>query len=469
MKKIILVLVLGIFLFSLVSAKIAYVGINRDSFSSETDPYWTANYTAFNDTWSLNNSDYWDALDDPSDISYDDLSGGDVNALGYTGFFNYIQGVVGQLNIDGDPWYLSGTDLEIDQDLQVNNTIVEHDIMPLNTLTGNIGSGALRWLSLWVQNISTENIDTYNIVASGNITASNFFGNFNGTWNGSSSYVPYTGADKNVNLGNNNISISNFSSYQVDGINFIKYYATYQTIAIGKNAGKPLYESLFIGDSAGKDSSGYAQVEVGTQAGQGSTGEYQTALGYQAGYQNTGDYPLFMGFASGYQNKGYIVTASGVYSAMGNEGDYVTSHGYVSGYYNKGDYVTSIGYASARENLGNNVIAVGYNTAMRSKGNDTIAIGYEAGKYNNISNQFILKQSNINAIPLIQGNFLNGFVGIGTTTPTTKLDVNGTTNSTGGFSVGTNVGLTANYSIASGECFLTITGGLVTNTNCTSL
>ena len=291
-----------------------------------------------------------------------------------------------------------------------------------------------------------------------------------GNWSADkSSYVPYTGADKNVNLGNNNISISNFSSYQVDGINFIKYYATYQTIAIGKNAGKPLYESLFIGDSAGKDSSGYAQVEVGTQAGQGSTGEYQTALGYQAGYQNTGDYPLFMGFASGYQNKGYIVTASGVYSAMGNEGDYVTSHGYVSGYYNKGDYVTSIGYASARENLGNNVIAVGYNTAMRSKGNDTIAIGYEAGKYNNISNQFILKQSNINAIPLIQGNFLNGFVGIGTTTPTTKLDVNGTTNSTGGFSVGTNVGLTANYSIASGECFLTITGGLVTNTNCTSL
>jgi len=45
----------------------------------------------------------------------------------------------------------------------------------------------------------------------------------------------------------------------------------------------------------------------------------------------------------------------------------------------------------------------------------------------------------------------------------------GTINSTNGFGVGTNSGITANYSIAGGECFLTITGGLITKSNCTAI
>lgn len=68
-----------------------------------------------------------------------------------------------------------------------------------------------------------------------------------------------------------------------------------------------------------------------------------------------------------------------------------------------------------------------------------------------------------------------GYLGIGTSNPLSTLHVNGsilangTINATGGFGVGLNSGITGNYSIASRECFLTITGGLVTNTNCTSL
>jgi len=107
---------------------------------------------------------------DVSDITYDEISGGDVNALGYTGYFNYLAGAVGLLSMDGDPWYLGGTDLEIDQDLQVDNLNVENDILPTSSLVGEIGSGALRWLNLYVQNINAEEIDAYNLALSENLS-----------------------------------------------------------------------------------------------------------------------------------------------------------------------------------------------------------------------------------------------------------------------------------------------------------
>ena len=76
-----------------------------------------------NNTGAVNSSDFWDNLDTPADITYDEISAGDVNALGFTGTFNFLAGVVGQLSIDGDPWFLSGTDLELNQNLTVNNSL----------------------------------------------------------------------------------------------------------------------------------------------------------------------------------------------------------------------------------------------------------------------------------------------------------------------------------------------------------
>jgi len=43
--------------------------------------------------------------------------------------------------------------------------------------------------------------------------------------------------------------------------------------------------------------------------------------------------------------------------------------------------------------------------------------------FTNVANQFIVKQANINATPLIQGNFSTGNVGIGTTTPASILHI----------------------------------------------
>jgi len=86
---------------------------------------------------------------------------------------------------------------------------------------------------------------------------------------------------------------------------------------------------------------------------------------------------------------------------------------------------TAIGYNAGNLNTGGFQTAIGYYAGYLNTGNNLIAIGYQAGYDNNINNQFILKQNNINTTPLIQGDFLTGYLGIGTTTPKNKLDIEG--------------------------------------------
>ncbi len=94
---------------------------------------------------------------------------GVLNVTGdFTGYeinISYLAGAlgIGRIDMRGDPWYLTGTDLQIAESLLVD----------------------------------------------GNVTADYFFG----TWNGSSDYVPYTGASKNVDLGSNNLTVGGNDLY----------------------------------------------------------------------------------------------------------------------------------------------------------------------------------------------------------------------------------------------------------------
>jgi len=155
----------------------------------------------------VNSSDYWDDLDTPADITYDEISGGDVNALGYTGTFNFIKGVGGQLSMDGNPWYLGGTDLELGQNLTVDGNSYLSDTYPRTTLTYSLGSGALRWLKLWVQNISAEYIDTFNLYVNENITVDGFINGINIS-NLSNTYLPLAGGNMtgDIDMGGNDIT-----------------------------------------------------------------------------------------------------------------------------------------------------------------------------------------------------------------------------------------------------------------------
>jgi len=53
--------------------------------------------------------------------------------------------------------------------------IIDTDFLPDASLSYDLGSGAKRWDWLYVRNISSENIDTYNVDALNNITAGDYF------------------------------------------------------------------------------------------------------------------------------------------------------------------------------------------------------------------------------------------------------------------------------------------------------
>jgi len=285
----------------------------------------------------------------------------------------------------------------------------------------------------------------------GNITANNFFGN----WNGSSNYLLNTGdtatGDYSFTLGNINIG---------EGYSYL--YDEVQGLMLSKGASDSVYTSTFVGEGAG-NTAAYRQTALGYYAGHSNEGDYQTALGVLAGYLNTGDYQTALSYnagrlntgnyqtalgrTAGYSNTGDYQTALGVLAGYLNTGDYQTALGVLAGhsntgvsqialgraagYSNTGDYQTSLGVLAGHSNTGNKVTGVGYEATRNNTANDVVAIGYQAGKDNTVSNQFIIKQTNINAVPLIQGDFATGYVGIGTTSPQNTLNVIGDGNFTG--------------------------------------
>ena len=259
----------------------------------------------------------------------------------------------------------------------------------LATSSGNVGIGTTG---------PTQKLDVRgSINASGDIYFNNGtkvgLGNLSG--GGTSGYIPQWSGSATLN---------NSMIYQ-NGSN------------IGVGTTNPGYTLDVVGDiyASGNLMLDTTRTTVGSGAGANSDGDSVVQVGYQAGVNNVGHHQTVLGSGAG----------------TSNSASYQTAVGYGAGEQNGGLHQVALGYLAGAGNSGSRVIGIGTNATVGNTGSDVVAIGDNAGMSNTASNQFILKQANINSVPLIQGNFSSGFVGIGTTTPSNMLDVRGVINASG--------------------------------------
>ena len=409
-------------------------------------------------------------IDDVGDETSIILHGGDTN-LNASLIFQEVTLDRWSLLLNGldNNFYLWNDHLDSPTwEASINDNIMTFygDILPSASLSQDIGSGALRWRDLYVQNINAEGMEVFNLNASENITLDGYINGINIS-NLSNEYVPYTGATSDVDLGANTFKAGNFN-----------FNDTNQSISIGTASSDTLQYVTALGFQAGYNNNQTSGTFIGRNAAFQNTGDYVTVSGMYSAYQNTGDYVTVSGMYSAYQNTGDYVTASGMYSAYKNTGDYVTSSGMYSAYKNDADRIVAIGYGSftnfdedtANAEIVDTVLPDDEQVTITGHGfgaisntlslkasttvtlptglssdpqqwkvidantlecisdtfddtgsgtltltpqflyHDSVAIGYEAEP--TASNQLVIMNGNVNAVPLIQGDFATGAVSI---------------------------------------------------------
>ena len=257
-------------------------------------------------------------------------------------------------------------------------------------------------------------------------------------------------AGKALTTGNSNVFIGHHAGLaNTEGYNniFIGQYAGDANITgdantfIGVYAGSDNLigsENTFIGLSAGgNNTDGEDNTFTGSRCGiSNESGNHNTFYGKSSGFINsTASNNTFIGSGSGYLSNGNFNTFIGNGSGWGNtSGILNTSIGYQAGNSSEtGSYNTYLGGVSARNNnSGNNNTMVGYGAGYSGSGSSNVFLGFNAGYNETNSNKLYIENSNGDETEaLIYGEFdndilvFNAKVGIGTTSPIGKLDVQG--------------------------------------------
>lgn len=192
---------------------------------------------------------------------------------------------------------------------------------------------------------------------------------------------------------------------------------------------------------------GTRQTTVGFFAGRSNTGAFSNGLGAFSLQNNTGVSSNGFGYFSLANNTGSNSCGFGFGSLQNNNGGASSGFGNSSLSNNTGANSSGFGFNSLSNNSGNNSSGFGFQSLLNNQGNGSTALGYEAGFELDIllgpNNTFLganasygtnVNISNATAvganITLEQSNSVilgdNADVGIGTTTPTAKLEVQNT-------------------------------------------
>jgi hypothetical protein len=278
--------------------------------------------------------------------------------------------------------------------------------------TGGFGNTSIGFYAL-----KANTMGSYNTAAGSTALISNTQGNNNSAFGNSALFRNTTGSSNTATgsgalfentTGDDNTAIGNYAlSYNTTGL--------YNT-ATGSNA--------LVANTVGirNTANGAGALSYNT------TGNFNTANGASALYSNI---------------DGFLNTANGESSLYFNtSGSRNTAQGHRSLYFNStGSENTALGMYSLLENIsGSYNTAIGFST-LRSfpAGNNNTAIGYKADVVGNLTNATAIgsnaavEQDNSLVLGSINGvNFAtaNTNVGIGTTTPTERLDVAGKTKTT---------------------------------------
>ena len=205
------------------------------------------------------------------------------------------------------------------------------------------------------------------------------------------------------------------------------------------------YHNTFINNEAGySTTSGYQNIFLGNRAGYLNTiGHHNIFSGYQAGYSNTnGNHNLFSGTEAGYANvSGY----DNIY--MGREAGYASTDGIYNVFLGiqAGRYLTD--GSTAASSTDQSIFLGAFTKPLTANDQNSIILGYGAVGLG--SNTVVLGNDSV-VTTALKGN-----IGIGTTTPSHRLDVAGTL---GSFYVA-NTGNSLNFT-RNGENFIqAIEGG----------
>ena len=172
-----------------------------------------------------------------------------------------------------------------------------------------------------------------------------FIGGFRTGYNNSGNKIAAVGnsAGKD-NTGDESAFLGVYAGYQNTGIQSTAtgYGAAY------KNTGNYLTATGYY---AGFQNTGGDATAIGYYASYKNTGAYLTAIGKNAAWQNTGAWVTALGYHAGYNNTKNYLTAVGHNAGFQNTGSQLTAMGFEAGRNNTGDDSVFIGYEAGENNV----------------------------------------------------------------------------------------------------------------------